>query len=494
MISLRKISIAGGAAVEICETSLSDIPGASWGANDTIVFSAGFGEGLLAVSASGGKPRTLTTIDPARGESAHMWPQILPDNRSVLFTVWTLGKWEDARIEVVSLESGERREITRGGTYARYLPSGHLVYARAGTLLAVPFDLGRLEVTGNEVPVLPDLLMNESFGSAFHAVSNTGTLVYLPGGERVEQTRVLRVDRRGSAERLIDQPTNAAVVDLSSDGRLLAITMTGAPWQNWTYDLDTANLRQFTFEGDNLAASWTPDGTRLTFNSNIGDGYDLVWKRADGSGAREILLPAGEFGMANIGSWTPDGDVLLLGRRSVGGGANLYELSLEPEPVLRLLLETESTDVDPVLSPDGRWLAYFSNNSGRFEIYVVAYPEMDRKTRVSTDGGIVARWRENGRELFYVNEGRLYAVPVTTGDMFVSGEPVVLFEEIRVAGTTDHEAMVYEISAREDPIYDVFPDGEHFVWVVKEPDPDPSQLRVVLNWFEELKRLAPSSN
>jgi serine/threonine-protein kinase len=491
---LRKISIAGGAAVDLCSTG-NDIPGASWGTNGRVVFSPGFGKGLHEVSASGGETKQVTAIDRASGEGAHMWPQVLPDGKSVLFTIWTVGEWEDARIAVVSLDTGERREIARGGTHARYLPSGHLVYARAGTLLAIPFDLDRLETSGNEVPVLHDLMMSSDFGAAFHAVSSTGTLVYLPGGERVLQTSVLRVDRRGTAERLIDEPISAAWIDLSPDGRQLAVNVAGATYHVWIYDLETGMRRQLTFEGDNVSPRWTPDGKRLAIYSNLGTGYDIVQKLADGSGGRE--LAASDLGLHDMGSWTPDGEVLLLAVSVAAGAGDLYELSPESEPAVRPLLETEFDEYAPRVSPDGRWLAYVSDSSGGPEVYVVAYPGMDKRSRISSGGGHEPRWRHDGRELFFVSGRRLYGVPVATGDEFSAGEPVVLFEELHVAGTGDHDPAVYPFATREETgeiSYDVFPDGEHFVVAVGEPDPAPEQVRVVLNWFEELERLAPSVN
>ena len=423
-VFLRKVPAEGGTPVTI-----ADMPGegtargASWGPDDTIIFAtSGVGNGLWRVSANGGEPEALTVPDPERGES-HVWPSILPDGSAVLFTT-TTGEIEDAQIAVLSLETGEQQVLVEGGSTPRYAPTGHLVYGADGVLQAITFDPDDLTVTGDAIPVVQDV-NTKGTGAVNFSVSQTGTLVFIPGGPTSELT-LAWVNRSGQMEPLREAPGLNGMPRLSPDGRQVAMIMTGqgsAGGDVWVRDLDRDLDSRLTVTGPNLYPIWTQDGTRVTFVSFRNGRYGVLWQSVDSSNTAELLLE-GE-GSFFPGSWSM-GDESLVYYMSPGLiDRDLGVMSADGN--FQAFLATDFNERAPRLSPDGRWVAYVSNQSGEDQVYVRTFPDSGQMLQVSTQGGTEPVWSRDGLELFYRNDGEMLVVDVEPGaDEF--GTPRLLFK------------------------------------------------------------------
>jgi eukaryotic-like serine/threonine-protein kinase len=475
---LKKVSLSGGAPLTLCGAPVTR--GGTWGPDDTIIFAPSITAGLFRVSAAGGTPKPLTVPDRKNGEYGHRWPEILPGGSAVLFTIWTGGSFDDARIGVLSLETGKRRILIEGGTYARYVPSGHLVYARAGGLLAVPFDLGRLEVTGPPVSILEGVSMNPTFGVAEFSSSADGSLAYVAGGSKVGERTLLWVDRKGQAQALSAPPRGYLSPRLSPDGQRLAVAIEGPTNPGlWVYDLTRDTLTRVTASLPIPFPIWTPDGKRVTFSAAPDGVLNLYWVPADSSGTAERLTTSDNAQWP--GSWSPNGQVLAFSEADPTTGYDIWVLGLHGERKARAFLQTQSNEYGPMFSPDGSWLAYGSDESGRQEIYVRPFPGPGGKWQISTDGGVEPVWARNGRELFYRNGDKIMAAPVEIKPVFAAAKPKLLFE-----GHYEKSVFAYE------PNYDLSPDGQRLLMIkASEQESAESQLNVVLNWADDLKRLVP---
>lgn len=465
---LEKVHLGGGTPIALC-----DVPngwGASWGEDDTILFAPTTTSGLSRVSASGGDPEVLTRPDPKKGEISHRWPEFLPGGKAALFTIWT-GASQGARIAVLSLETGKQRVLIEGASSARYAATGHLVYVREGQLVAAPFDLGSLEVTGTPVPLSVEILTQTAFGIAHFSLSRDGSLAYVPGSGPPERT-LLWVDRNGST-----RPVTAIRHDyehprLSPDGKRLALTIWDDRAHISIYDLERDALSRLSGP-EGQQPLWTPDGERLTFRSAP---FDIVWRSADGSGAIEKLTSLTGAGEPN--SWSPDGKVLAFTDIHPSSRGDVWVLSLEGERRAHPLVQTPAAEAGGVFSPDGRWIAYDSNESGRLEVYVQPFPGPGRRWQISTEGGRQAVWAKNGREIFYRSGDKMMAVEVATEPSFSLSRPKMLFEG-NYAG--DIEWFGYAN-------YDVAEDGQSFLMIRSEEESAPARIHVVLNWAEELSK------
>ena len=478
---LKKVSVSGGTPVILCDVSTSGAT-ASWVVDDTIVLSAHSNSALSQVPAGGGTPQPLTTRDSESGEGGHFFPQVLPGGKAVLFTVQSV---TNPHIAVQSLETGERRVLLEGVANVRYVPTGHLVYAQAGTLMAVAFHLEQLEVTGDPIPILEGVMQTQPVpqtvatgGIAHLTFSDTGILLYVPADtSRLEGSTLVWVDRQGAMEPLAAPPRayGRSGVDLSPDGQRVAVAFEG---DTWVYDILHETLTRLTFEGGTLPL-WTPEGKRITFQSTRFGTRNLFWKAADGTGAAEPLLASDIPRTPH--SWSPDGKLLAFTEVNPSTNVDIWMLPLEGERKPEVFLRTPFSETGAVFSPDGHWLAYRSNESGRQEIYVQPYPPTGGRWQISTEGGEEAVWASSGRELFYRNGGTMMmAVDITTEPTFTHGTPQLLFEGQ---------------FARYGPraAYDVTSDGQRFV-MIKPAEGNADQINVILNWFEELKRLVPTDN
>jgi serine/threonine-protein kinase len=473
---LKKISMSGGAALTLGDAV--GPRGASWGSQGMIALATLSAGVLQQVSDAGGTPQGLTRLE--KGETDHGWPEFLPGGKAVLFAAGTSStSWPSAQIAVQSVGTGERRNLVQGGMYPHYAPSGHLIYTQGGNVMAVPFNSQRLADTGTAVPVLEGVLQSTSTGAAQYSFSATGSLVYIPGDVHVQtaQRRLVWVSRNG-AEQPLTAPAHAyRWPRLSPDGHRIALVIDEQETQVWLYDLFSGRpLTRLTFEGnDNLFPVWTPDGKRIAFASNKEGQLNIFWQLADGSGGLERLTTGVPM------SWSPDGQLLAFVDFTPTTGADIWVLRLGDRKA-QLFLQTPFNEGVPQFSPDGRWIAYISDKSGRNEIYVQPYPGTGGLWQISTEGGAEPVWNRNGRELFYRIGDKMMAVDITTQPSFSIGKSRMLFEGRYLPG------------ALKLPNYAVSPDGQRFLMLkpVEQDQATPTQINIVQNWFEELKRRVPT--
>jgi len=480
--------LTGGAPVKIC-SAVSGIAGATWGPNDTIVF-AWFD--LFAVRASGGTPTLLLKVDEKRGERFYRHPSFLPSGRAVLFTVGLADSYsyDDANIGVVSLATGEKKILIEGGSSARYSPSGHLIYARGGKLLAVSFDADKLQITGQPFPVVDGVFMSANTGMAAYSISSDGRLVYAAGPVERGARVPVWVDRKGRPTELPLPPRSYLHPKLSPDERQLAIEVEGASHDIFTYDFARGALTKMSFDGASHWPLWTPNGRRLTFRSWKTGTMTMWWMPADRSGAPELLTNVGS--MQSPESWSPDGKTLAFTQMDdPERGSDIYTLSLDGNRMPQVLIRTKFSEGSPKFSPDGKWLAYSSNESGRPEVYVMAYPGPGATIQASTQGGTDPVWRSNGSELFYRNGDQMLAVPVSGGGMATFGKPNLLWEGHYLAGVGSSCGMSGPTSAN----YDVTADGERFLMIEdKSEASECKMLHVITNWSRALSREARAAD
>ena len=478
--ALQRVSINGGPSVAIV-----DLPGpprgASWGTDDTIIFATSDREsGLLRVPQGGGDLEVLTTPDAERGELDHFWPEILPGGEAVLFTIVTSGRLQDAEVAVLALESGDYDVLVQGSN-PRYVPTGHIVYGVGGTLRAVGFDLDSLTVTSDPIPIVEDVRMN-LYGAANFAVAQDGSLVYVRGSAGAGvRTTLVWVDRDGREESLAAEPDRYFEASLSPDGARLATRVGNFTNSSdiYIYDIARNNFIQFTFtESDECCPVWTPNGERIVFSSSRSGTPNVYVKNADGTGEVEQLAESDDAQFAY--AWSADGNTLVL-----QSGTDLHTWSSD-RATTTPLFETEFLESRPSVSPDGRWIAYESDEDGAVNVYVNPFPDVGGGTwKVSTQGGTNPVWSPDGSELFYVSRTAMMVAPITTSTSFDAGNSEVVFD------------WRYD-SNSFGRFFNLSLDGTRFL--VTEPSGEqtddgpaaPLDLVLVLNWTEELKRLVPT--
>jgi eukaryotic-like serine/threonine-protein kinase len=474
---LKKVSVNGGAALTLGDGVT--FGGASWGSQGMIAISPTSIPGLQQVPDTGGTPQTLTLLE--KGDASHRWPEFLPGGKTVLFAAGpAANNWTDAQVAVQSVGTGDRRNLVQGGTHPRYALSGHLVYAQGGRLMVVPFDPQRLRTTGAAIPLVEGVLQSTITGAAQYSLSSTGSLVYVPGTFQSDKSKLVWVSRNGAQQPVVAPAHAYRQPRLSPDGRRVAVTINEQGDQVWLYDLSRETLTRYTFEGNrNTDPAWTPDGKRIAFESNKEGPQNLFWQLADGSGGLERLTTS-DYTQFPL-SWSPDGQLLAFIEFNPTTGRDIWMLRLgdrKAQPFLR----TPFDETSPQFSPDGRWLAYASNESGPYEIYAQPYPGPGGKWQISTEGGTEPVWNRNGRELFYRSGDKMMAVDIATQPSFAAGKPRMLFE-----GQYQQTPVTF-------PNYDVSRDGQRFLMLKpsEQAASAPTQINVVLNWFEELKRRVPA--
>ena len=484
--ALAKIPATGGSAI-ILSNQTNFITTPFWTDDGSIL--AGSGHGLMRVPAAGGQLETLTTTDSSKSEIGHFEPVPLPGGRGILFTVGTGSTLdsarETARIAVLDLKSHTYQVLQNSGSTPNYIPTGHLVYRRGTTLFALPFDAERLRVTGAEVAVLEGLASGLATGAAPYTFSPAGLLVYRSGNDSRENTTLAWMDRKGVAQGLPEPPHPWQTVPLSPDGRkivgeLLESGEGPVKGRIWIYDTDRGMLSPLTSNERDYGPIWTPDGRSVTFSSNRGGDYGIYRMPIDSSRQPELLLATPPIPYPYC--WAPDGKTLvyyLFGQSK----AQIYLLPLNVDgsagKPYRFHPDATSSELQPAVSADGKWIAYTSDLSGRFEIYVSPFPGPGGRVQVSTQSGRLPKWSPNGRELFYVelSPRRLMSAEVITQPSFQSGNTRPLFT----------------IRDKGDVYYDVSPDGKRFL-VLMPPQgaaaaaSAQTTFMVVTNWFDELAR------
>jgi eukaryotic-like serine/threonine-protein kinase len=508
-VALKKVAVTGGPPVTIA-TLDGAFRGGTWGSNDQIIFATSSATtGLQSVAGSGGPTKVLTRPDGPRGEGDHDWPELLPGGRAVLFTILSSTSRESldaAQVAVLDLQTGARKVLVRGATHARYLSSGHLVYVAGGMLRAVRFDLASLEIHGAAAPVVSDV-MTTSFGGVNAAVANDGTLAYVAGaaGSGPAAHTLVWVDREGHETPIAAPPRLYAGPRLSPDGARVVVWSYDQEADLWQWDFMRQTLTRLTFEpAVDAAPWWAPDGRRLVFSSNrAGDAnFDLYSISGDGTGSIVRLTNSPTLKFTT--GMTLDGGAVVFSEGPVGR-RDLRLLSLPPAaaaspqppptggtsiPVtadVRTLIATRFDEGGGTVSPDGHWLAFESDSSGRLEIYVRPFPDVEGgQWLVSTEGGQRAVWAHSGRELFYnAGDGTLMAVSVEAhGTTWSAGAPKKLIT-----------GRYFSSRVLAVPHYDVTADGQRFL-MIKETSTQAvgSELPIIIvqNWTEELKRLVPT--
>jgi serine/threonine-protein kinase len=482
--TIKKVAITGGPPVTV-RAAPGATRGATWGADGTIIFATdSLATGLQRVAAVGGEPSVLTKPDRERGEGDHAWPEFLPGGKAVLFTITPVtGSIDNAQIAVLDLQTGTSKVLIRGGSHAHYVSTGHLVYGVTGTLHAAAFDLERLEVLGTPAPVLEGVLTIGS-GAADVAVAANGSLVYVPGGVGSGgRHTIVSVDRQGRASPLPGLPPDEyRDVRVSPDGARLALATQG---DVWTYDFVRATLsRLTTHPAPDARPLWTPDGQRIIFTSTRAGYPELFWRPADGTGSDERLLArAKDLLNLRADGWSADGRQLLFTEVFLPGQNAIGQIAIERPTDVKMLAKSDFSNSFAAVSPDGRWMAYDSNVSGRYEIYVERYPELGNRQQISTGGGRIPLWSRDGRELFFSNmvSRQMLAVAMQSGRTLVAGQPQVLFE-----------FMMPPIQGGFR-LYDIAPDGRFLIIRSGQADGAGSAQNLVVaqNWTEELKRLVP---
>jgi serine/threonine-protein kinase len=471
---VSKIQVSGGTAITLGDGDFS--LGVSWGEDNSIVFAGP--KGLMRMSAEGGTADTLTTVDNAKGETSHTRPQFLPGGKQLLFTIG-LKDQPASQFAVLDLKTRTYRTVARGGLNGRYVPSGHLTYVRDGTLFAAPFDLTTLSVTGGEIPVVERVSTNGTAATADYAVSDAGLLVYLAADAQASGTTLAWADRKGVTEPLKGQSTRSwGTGRLSPDGRRVAnaIDRPDSGGQDlWVLDVERGTPTRLTFAGNADFPVWTPDSKRIIYSGNT-DGKNGVYQVSpDASGPPTLLLSTDT--RVEPSSVSPDGRTLLYtepGKKRRIMVVTLSDKGVAGEP--KPLHDTSSAETDGEISPDGRWVAYVSAESGAPDIYLHAFPSGGAKIRVSTEGANRVRWSHDGRELVYWTTPpsmSLVRVATPPGAEVRLGAPEVLFKGL--FGTT----------------FDVTPDPSRFLIELTTAQIG-SQLAIVTNWFEELRRRAPA--
>lgn len=490
---IKKAPLAGGPPATICDVPPGGGLGASWAADGTIVFANR--AGIATVSSAGGTPTAVKTAATASGER-QLLPQFLPDAKALLFTTITGNDWETANVVLQPLDGGERRVLIPGGADARYIATGHLVYMKSGTLMAVPFDARSRRVGGAPVALVENVMQavnaangGDETGAGQFALSNAGTLVYVVGGAfPMYQDAMMWVDRTGAAQPFAAAPPASYLGPrLSPDGQKLAVGVRRAAPRGadlWVYDVVRGAPTRLTFNGNNGQPVWSPDGKRLVYGVSGTDANGLYTINADGAGKPERLNDSGF-----PSSWAAAPNAIAFLRRAQDGSSGIWVLPLEHDPKPRLFIESRFTLWYPELSPDGQLMAYMSNESGTSEVYVQPYPGPGEKTRISTAGGIEPIWSANGRELFYrsmtLERQEFFSAAIRSTSPFRVDTPRLMF----AARAGEYDSTVPQRS------WDVAADGKRFL--LSKPanatDKPVTEMHVVLNWAEELKRLVPAS-
>ncbi len=465
---LVKVSISGGAPEVLCPTQ-GPTRGVYWASDNTIYFGQ-VSNSIARVSANGGTPEAVTTLDTAAGEISHRFPQVLPDGKTIIFTIKqnNITSFDEAIIAAQQIGTTERKILVRGGMYARYIPSGHLVYGRDFTIFAVPFDADRLEVKGAPVQIEAGVWMLAGSGQAAVDFSNNGMLVFAPQGQLTTNNSTLALmDRTGNISPLLDTLRTYVNPVFSPDGKKIATGINAANNDVWIYHIGRAVLTRLTFGGgNNDFPIWSPDGRYVVYSAEKGKSPNLFRKPWDGSGVEERLTSSPNTQTA--GSFTSDGTTL-----SFNENGDIWILPLDSKGERKPwpFIQSAANEQWGLFSPDGRWMAYTSDESGKNEVNVVAFPKKEGKWQISNGGGDLAGWSLDGKELFYINNNTVMKVDVLTATTFDFSVP----------------QKVCEIPSNAN-LADISPDGKKFLVVVSRAGRlGIPRLEVVTEWFEVVK-------
>ncbi len=506
-MSLKKAALSGGAPLFFSNFDMAFR--GDWASDDYYYWTSHYFGPIVRTPAAGGEQEAVTELDLKRLERTHRHVQMLPDGKAIIFTVTSGGidsnSFDDARIDLYTLDTKRRKTLVPGGFSPRYSPSGHIIYARGGGLYAVPFDVKSKEVTGPPVPVVNNgVFMSTNSGSAHFDVSRSGALAYAVGRAEGGARTVFWVDRNGKSKPLPLPPRSYVFPRISPDGRHIAIEVEGVNHDLYTYDIERDVMTKMTTDGLSHAPVWTPDGRHLAFRSWKAGTMTMWWMPSDASGPAERLTRVGARQSAV--SFSPDGRYLVfnqmepmgMGSSSMGlmgssgsgmemGGMGVWVLPMQGDTTPRPFVESRFTVGSGRFSPDGKWVAYCLNESGRNEVVVQAWPGPGPRKQISSEGGTDPIWNRNGKELFYRNGDKMMVVSVVTQPVFEASRPQLLWQARFSHGMSSSCGP----PGATEGNYDVSGDGQRFL-MIKDLDADFTSTRiiVVLNFAEELKKLA----
>ena len=477
---LKKVPVPGGIPIVLCDAAFPF--GADWGSDNKIIYSGNCDSGLSRISSEGGQPEILTTPEITREEGSHRLPHFLPKSRCVLFTF--MGDWYDfqPRLALLDLQTRKWHELIKDAADGRYLPTGHLIFLRQGTLMAVDFDLGRLEVKGQPVPIVENVMQALRNGESDldttagqYSVSDSGCLAYIPGGVQFKRKHsLMHVDQKGNAQLVVDCQGRYSFPRFSPDGRQFADSDRGGIL---IYDLIRGVASRLPTAGG--IPTWTPDGSHLVFTWSKSHNRNLYWQLADGSSPVERLTMS-EYDQYP-GSFDPNGSTFAFMEVHSSTDNDILLLDMKSRRVTPFI-NSKASEGFPAISPDGRWMAYATDESGSYEVWVRPFPSGGGRWQISKEGGCSPIWSKDGRQLFYRMDDKFWAVDVRTEGEFSLGKPRLLFEKPGI------------MEGNPNRMWDLWPDGQGFL--VVKPDESKSQpiteMILIQNWFEELKRLLPA--
>jgi serine/threonine protein kinase len=475
---LEKISLSGGTPVTL--TDAQDNRGATWSSRGFIIFSPTATTGLSIIPENGGVARQLTVADSAKGERTHRWPSCMPDGKHVLFTLGMLSNpdyYENATIEAVDIETGQRKVILRGASTARYISSGHLLFSRSGVLYVVAFDADKLEVRGQPVPVVEGVYSETTTGITNYVVAENGTLAYLPGAVEGESRRIVKIDMKGFATPMDSIARPFMEPKLSPDNKKVAVVIrNGEDYDIWIFDVPRKTLSKLTFGGLNRTPVWSPDGKTIAFSKRTKDGKSAIFtKPYDGSGDETELYSAKYRLYLNF--WTRDGKYLIIDYLAQNAQSDLLVLPLTGDKKPWMYLESPKDEYESSISPDGKWVTYLNDESGSYQIYVRSFPNKEGKWQISTDVAEEPRWSPDGKTIYYRKNSQIMAVPVSTATTFSAGLPTVLF--------SGFPAMNVDSGIS----YDITADGKYFVTTQPLRGTSYKNIVIAMNWVDEIKNL-----
>ncbi|MDX2473722.1 MAG: protein kinase [Candidatus Krumholzibacteria bacterium] len=473
--TMKKMALDGGSPIDLCEAQWG---GGTWTTDDRIIFTGSYSSGLYVVPAAGGEPQQLTTPDAEHDELGHWWPQVLPGDEWVIYTGFST-PIENARIMALSLASGEQRVLIEGGAYGSWTPTGHLVFVRDGKLFAAPFDAKSIAVTGAAVPVLEDVHYRSNDGLSALSFGANGTLVYAPASVMDAPSRLAWVDRQGNLEPLDLPERRYHRPRLSPDGKLLAVAVETDNNQDiWIHEFERGTFSRFTFApSSDFNPLWTPDNRTVIYNGE--DPQFTIYQRpADGSSDTQLLLNKPIDTTPT--SISPDGKWLVYSASSMANSSDIWMLPMDGDGTPRLFLQTPFGEGAAAISPDGHWLAYYSNESGNSEVYATPFPGGGSRVQISIGGGSDPQWSPLGDELYFNQRSVMMVAAIDTENSsatsLVAGRPQPMF--------SSEKSIFVPAGGRFSPT----PDAQKFLIAHTPDESQPRSVRVVVNWFTELRQ------
>ncbi len=468
---LKKMGLTGTAPQEVCDAAVGF--GGAWGSDDSIYFVPVNTSGVWRVAAAGGEANPVTKVDRAKGEVSHRWPQILAGGKALLFTVWTGPGADEKHLDLQVLATGERRMLIQGASTGRYLASGHLIYTREDALMAAPFDIGTMQLSGQPVALGERVLVVDG---AHFSVSDGGTFIYRRASASRFERRLVWIDPKGVIDPLPSPIRPYTDPMISPDGRYVAFTNIGPVETIWIEDLSRHSQTSLTSAtaGSSQAPLWTADGTRIVYRGSRFGFRNLYWIAADGGGSEERLTVSENMQTPTSATKTSVAFI----ESAPGSGSDLWVFSLDVRKSTSFL-KTSMLESAPRFSPDGHWLAYTSNESGLREVYVRPYPGPGGRLLISRDGGAEPVWSSTGRELFYRHGDQMMAVAMATTPVLTAGSPRMLFEGSYLASDTGGAG------------YDVAQDGRFLMVEPLDLAPPATTIDVVINWFDDVRHRVP---